>query len=539
MDAYFLQNTGRVLLASILQFSIIYLLYVTLKNTLLRKISAHADHLILAGLVFTGAGLFISGLCNSFVQNNTAYTAYPLLPGNSYIFLNPVLQWIAAAYFVITVIRALFLFRYLAFPGYRKHLEPVPLTDDFTEYLEAFCTHVRLRLPKIMFSRKAATPFVTGLFRSMIVIPASFQGCFTPQEMEAVILHELAHLKRWDVLLNIPVLMCSQLLFFNPFAVLLIRRLRTQRELACDDWVLSQQVKPIHYATALYKSARRQSYAWQLAMAAKNGELYTRIERLFAKNRSQHPFKLSLAPFAALLFCFPLMMQVAPVVKEPAAVMQEYAVSGSSPVFTEQQIPAISNNPGSINGPLTEVPVPRKKTLPVLSLKKKIQPVMVKRAGEPAGIPAVYIEVQPVSDAVSVLPKAIFVSDGTKRNDDIVLRFSDSVNLYAGFISKENVEKITNTQLEKVMEWVSLGVSDQVVKEGYNLMIKGPDAKVDVSHDGEKNLYFANATVTQQTQYDTYFQQWKIRFTIMNGDQQIGNRYVTIYQKRKLQSARL
>lgn len=534
MDAFFLQNTGRILLASILQFGIIYLLYVTLKNTLLKRISAHADHLILAVLVLTGAGLFISGICTGFVQSDYKYTAYPLLPGNTAQFLNPVLQWMAAAYLAVAVIRALFLIRHLAFPGYRKHLEPVPLTNDFTEYLEAFCAHVRLRLPKIMFSRKAATPFVTGVFRCLIVIPASFQGCFTPQEMEAVILHEIGHLKRWDVLLNIPVIICSQLLFFNPFAVLLIRRLRTQRELACDDWVLAQQVMPIHYATALYKSARRQSPVWQLAMASKNGELYTRIERLFAQNRSQHPYKLRIAPFASLLFCFPLLMQVAPVVREHSPLLQGYALNAS---ITEQQIPAISNNLNAVYTKDTQAPVAVKKTLPP---KKKTPPsAVITIASAPATPGDYFIEVQPVSDAVSVLPKAIFVSDGTKRNDDIVLRFSDSVNLYTGFISKENVESITNAQLEKVMEWVALGVNGQVVKEGYSLIIKGPDAKVDVSRDGEKNLYFSNATVTQQTQYDTYFQQWKIRFTIMNGDQQIGNRYVTIYQKRKLQSARL
>lgn len=540
MDAYFLQNTGRVLLASILQFSILYLLYVTLKNTLLRKISARADHFILVALVFTGAGLFISGLFNSISQSsNGLFIASGKLPGEQYSFLNPVLQWVAILYLSVTIIRALYLLRQLAFPGYRKYLDPVPLTADFTEYLEAFCAHVRLKLPRIMFSAKVNTPFVTGLFRSMIVIPASFQGCFTPQELEAVILHEMAHLKRLDILLNIPVIICSQLLFFNPFAVLLIRRLRSQRELACDDWVLSQHIKPMHYATALYKTARKQSPAWQLAMSAGKGELYTRIERLFAKNRLHHPYKIRIAPFATLLLCFPLMMQVAPVVPGNTLVVQGYALGRTSPVLlSEQRIPVIGND---LREKPIVAPVVQKKTVLLPALKKNAHNLFLTKTKNGVNVtPAEYIiEVQPVSDAVSVLPKTIFVSDGTKRSEDIVLRFSDSVNLYAAFISKENVETITNTQLEKVMEWVAQGVSDEVVKEGYKLVLKAPEAKVDVSSDGEKNLYFANATVTQQTQYDTYFQQWKIRFSIMNGDQQIGNRYVTIYQKRKLQSARL
>lgn len=533
MDYFFLQNTGSVLLASLLQFSILYLLYVTLKNTLLRRISAGTDHLLLVLLVFAGTGLFISGLIGSFSTGTDS--SFHVAANNQFAFLNPVLQWIAIFYFVVTALRAGFLLRQLAFPGYRKTLYPVQLTPDFTEYLEAFCAHIRLKLPKIMFSAKVHTPFVTGLFRSIIVVPASFQSCFTPQELEAVILHEMAHIKRLDTWLNIPIIICSQLMFFNPFAVLLIRRLRTQRELACDDWVLSH-IRPLHYATALYKVARKQSPVWRLAMSEQKGELYTRIERLFAKNRSHHPYKFRIAPFAALLLCIPLLVKVAPTNTINATTPQVFALNEASPAsLTEQVIPAISNTPV----PKTVVLHEGKKALPVGTITLQLkQPVHPKNNTAGADRETL-IEIQPVSDVISVEPKTIYVSDGTKRDEDIVLRYSDSVNLYAGFISKENVESITNTQLEKVMQWVAQGVDDKLVKQGLKLVMVTPEAKVDVSSDGQKNLYFANATVAQQTQYDTYFQQWKIRFTIMNGDQQIGNRYVTIYQKRKLQSAKL
>jgi beta-lactamase regulating signal transducer with metallopeptidase domain len=531
MDPLFLQHTGRTLLVSILQFSVLYLLYLIFKNTVLRNISARTDHNILLLLLFTGTGFFISGICNNPSQNNTGFFPFDSkTPAGWMSLASPILYWIAVIYFLVAGARILLSIRHLFFLRRQHEMQPVVLAPDFTEFLQTFCAHIRIRMPQVLSSEKHTVPFVSGFLEHIIIIPTSLQHCFTPQEMEAVILHELAHLKRYDIYLNALVVFCSHLLFFNPFAVLLIRRLRQQREVACDDWVLAQSVKPVHYATALYKTARNQAPAWLLAMGAKKGELYTRIERLFSANKQRHPYHVKWWPFVAILFCAPFIYQPATTTKK------DVFTAGRAPVtqpvaFNEKRLPAIVNKYQPLSK-ITLVPVKREPKI-VVHEAEQTPTVTVKRY--PVNETATVVVV-PVSETTTNEPTAVFVSDGTKRNEDIVLRFSDSVNLYAGFITRTNVEDITNKQLEKVMNLVALGLNDAVTNTFY---FESPAAPVTVSSDGEKNLYFSSTTVQQQARYDAYYQQWKIRFTIMNGDQRLGERFVTIYQRRQLQSVRL
>ncbi|MBL7727830.1 MAG: hypothetical protein JNM68_09095, partial [Dinghuibacter sp.] len=162
-ETYFLQNMGRVLLASLLQFSILYLVYIILKNTLLKKISARADYLVLLFALLLGTTLFVYGLVNSF-SNDQPPATLSFIPQESgwYHLLNPVLHWLAMLYIVIGSLRTLVFLRHVLAPHKKQFHEPVQLAADFAEYLETFCAHIRLNMPRIVFSRKAVTPFVTG-----------------------------------------------------------------------------------------------------------------------------------------------------------------------------------------------------------------------------------------------------------------------------------------------------------------------------------------------------------------------------------------
>jgi beta-lactamase regulating signal transducer with metallopeptidase domain len=531
MESLFLQHTGQVLLVSILQFSVLYLLYFTLKNTVLNKISARTDHTVLLLLLFTGTGFFIAGICSSTQNNNTLFPFNTPTPVNWLADATSVLYWMAIAYFFIAGTRVLLSIRQLFFSRRYHAMQPFTPTTDFTEFLQTFCAYIRIQMPQIVFSKKHRVPFITGFLRNIIVIPASFQGCFTPQEMEAVILHELAHLKRYDIYFNGFVVLCSHLLFFNPFAVLLIKRLRRQREIACDDWVLAQAVKPVHYATALYKTARNQAPAWQLAMGTPTGELYTRIERLFTTNKQRHPYKIKAWPFIAILCCAPFIYQPAATTNSNAFAKGFAEVTILQPLASNQQKRTIVNK----YQPENKTNLSPVKSAGKIAIPEPLQerPVIFEEypANENNTVAAV-----PVADVIAIEPTAVFVSDGTRRNEDIVLRFSDSVNIYAGFITRANVENITNNQLEKMMNLLTLGMNQPDINTFY---FESPPVPVTVSSEGEKNLYFAKTTVQQHAQYDAYFQQWKIRFTIMNGDQRLGERFVTVYQRKQLQSVRL
>ncbi|MFI4860033.1 MAG: M56 family metallopeptidase [Phycisphaerales bacterium JB063] len=97
----------------------------------------------------------------------------------------------------------------------------------------------------------ATGPLLVGLFRPMILLPAAAVTQLTPAQLEAVIAHELAHLKRYDPWLLLFQRVVETLLFFHPMAWVVSRRMSAERENACDDMVLASGARPADYASAL------------------------------------------------------------------------------------------------------------------------------------------------------------------------------------------------------------------------------------------------------------------------------------------------
>src|SRR5260221_10059877 len=98
-------------------------------------------------------------------------------------------------------------------------------------------------------------------------------GNLTPEQVEAILVHELAHIRRKDFLLNLGVTMLEGLFFFNPFTRWLIADLKKEREFCCDDLVLQFRYDPHTYVSALLAVARQASQTRQarLVVAATGG----------------------------------------------------------------------------------------------------------------------------------------------------------------------------------------------------------------------------------------------------------------------------
>jgi len=135
---------------------------------------------------------------------------------------------------------------------------------------------------KVAFSEWVDVPCVTGFVRPIILLPLSITTYLSTKEVEAILLHELAHVKRIDYLLNFIQQVIGILLFFNPFARLVGKIINQERENCCDDVVVHATGSPIIYAQALLKLEENKQHQWQLALAAatKKYELLNRIERI-------------------------------------------------------------------------------------------------------------------------------------------------------------------------------------------------------------------------------------------------------------------
>ncbi len=138
------------------------------------------------------------------------------------------------------------------------------------------------------FSEWVDVPCVTGFIKPIILLPVSITTYLTTDEIEAILMHELAHVKRNDYLLNFIQQVMGILLFFNPFAKLVANVINEERENCCDDVVVQVTGSPFLYAQALLKLEENKQQRWQLALAAtgKKYELLNRIERIM-KTKTQ------------------------------------------------------------------------------------------------------------------------------------------------------------------------------------------------------------------------------------------------------------
>ncbi len=109
---------------------------------------------------------------------------------------------------------------------------------------------------RLLESTETVSPLTAGTFRPVVVLPADAQH-WTAEKTSAVLLHELAHIKRRDVLTQLLASLACALNWFNPLAWHGLAEMRRLRELACDDLVLTSGQRASDYAAVLLEVARR------------------------------------------------------------------------------------------------------------------------------------------------------------------------------------------------------------------------------------------------------------------------------------------
>jgi len=140
------------------------------------------------------------------------------------------------------------------------------------------------RSVQLVESALVQIPTVIGWLRPVILLPATALTGLTTLQMEAMLAHELAHIRRYDYLSNILQMIAETLGFFHPCVWWISRKIRIERENCCDDLALSVCGDPKSYAQALTEMEKIRCCQAELALAASGGNLVKRISRLLAKD---------------------------------------------------------------------------------------------------------------------------------------------------------------------------------------------------------------------------------------------------------------
>jgi len=143
----------------------------------------------------------------------------------------------------------------------------------------AHCVGVT-RLVRVVESAYVDAPSVVGCLRPVILLPVAAMSGLTPTQVEAILAHELAHIRRHDFLVNLLQSIVETLLFYHPAVWWMSARVRAEREYCCDDVAVAFAGDAVSYASALAELEARRAAAGSMVLAATGGSLLDRIGRL-------------------------------------------------------------------------------------------------------------------------------------------------------------------------------------------------------------------------------------------------------------------
>ena len=232
-------------------------------------------------------------------------------------------QYVALAIFAAWCVAAVLLLVRLGFNLWkleRLKSDALPLPVEYRERLERWARADKgEREVRLCTCESIEVPVAVGLFDSMILIPKHLLDSLSQNEIDQIILHELAHLRRADDWTNGFQRFIQALFFFNPAVLFIAQQLDLEREVACDDWVVDQTKEVRPYATCLTKMA--EATAWPHRPLAAPGVFVTRrglsvrVERLLRAGRNIRT-SVSFGPtgaiVASLIVLFFILQNVAP-----------------------------------------------------------------------------------------------------------------------------------------------------------------------------------------------------------------------------------
>ncbi len=194
-------------------------------------------------------------------------------------------------------------------------------------------------------------PIVAGYLKPVILLPVSVVSGLPASQLEAILAHELAHIRRHDYLVNLLQTLVETICFYHPAVWWLSYQIRCEREHCCDDIAVRALGSPLHYSRALLALEEMRVVQTPLAVGAGGGSLLTRVRRLLpseTRHGSQTPG--GIAVVGSLLACV-LTLAIITTSRESSVEAADERVSFPSPSAESSSWPQLggsaSHNPVS------------------------------------------------------------------------------------------------------------------------------------------------------------------------------------------------
>ena len=212
----------------------------------------------------------------------------------------------------------------------RRDTQPLPA--DLLHRCQNLQRRLAVTWPvRFALSHRVQVPMVIGLLRPVILIPVSALVGLPPHQLDALILHELAHIRRFDTITNMALVAVETVLFYHPAVWWVSRQVRIEREHACDDFAVSACGDAALYVEAL-ATLEEGRIASGLALAASGGKLKDRVARLLGASADVPRYSLSAIAGLALLSLVMGSVAIAQTATRPSQDAGAYPSKDKSPV---------------------------------------------------------------------------------------------------------------------------------------------------------------------------------------------------------------
>jgi len=288
----------------------------------------------------------------------------------------------------------------------RLKLGAVPAPEQWQQRLKSLGRRNGVvRQTRLLVSTKIAAPVSLGFLNPAIVIPRPLFDTLSDSELELIVLHELAHLRRRDDWTNLAQKLIEALLPIQPALYWIGRRMSLERELACDDWVIAATGRAKPYAASLTRVAELSQWehaGFLAAGAAGNrSQLFTRVHHMLDRTRNAAP-KLALRPLGVAVIAVAALSYVGTRAPQMIAFAQNSEYDDSAAHFAARTAVLQTSGPQEAVAPSAQ-PFPAEPSTPVMpaAAASASSAPLARQAPAPPLAP-----MTPVAPATAVAPAA-------------------------------------------------------------------------------------------------------------------------------------
>jgi len=303
-QSHFLQSLGWATLNSFWQMALLWCIYLAINSVF--KTSSHKKYQLAVGAIVTGFVWFVFTFVYYFNSSSVSSVAiFNRTINESNNVLNIFLLSASLAYLGLLIFPSYRLFRNWQFVQKIKKYGLQKADLNYRLFVQKISAQLGITKKVFVYiSELVTSPVTVGYLKPIILLPAAALSNLSTQQVEAILLHELSHIRRYDYLVNFLVSIISTFLYFNPFVKQFISAIEEERENCCDQLVLQFGYDKVGYASALLTLEKLSVSRHALALgAAGKNYLLNRIEKIVGMEKKKGFRRNQFAGLLAALFC--------------------------------------------------------------------------------------------------------------------------------------------------------------------------------------------------------------------------------------------